>query len=883
MLTKMKNRILVLVRLLLFLLPIFICFATELAATEMKLRDGVKGFWLQPSEQEDPDFAWQAKWIWLDEDLNYDVLLARKNFTVSEIPVEAVLRITASSKYQLYINGKYVCTGPARSVAHHQSYDIFDIASLLQKGKNILAVRVHQQEGKFSYHNKDRAGLLAQLEFAHGINSNTIITDSSWKVSNDPSWDSKSPKISRFQQVVNDRVNMRESLVGWNENEFEDAEWENAHALMRNIGWPTPQKNAVAQTLTPPWTTLVPRDIPYLVETPEHAPELIGFTKIDPKLAQQLNHNEKINPIETKTNVDNAIEKTMINQWRKNMPIEVPGSENPSSWLLLFDVGEVLNGMPMLEIEGASGMVVDILCAPYMLDNKFTHQLVDSDYRDRIILSGNKDQWEATYFKPARFIGIVIHDVRRPVKVHFVGIRKLTYPFNEIGLIQSTDAPWVEQYQKASSKTIQVCTTDAFTDNYRERRQYAQTGFYAALGNYYTFGDVALQRRYLVQIAYEQKANGIMPAYAPAASDDYMVILDSNCLWIRSLCNYLMYSGDYKTTRELLPAATNLMDLLHSYTNSLGMIDNPPYAYWLDHALIDRRGANFNLNGHYLGALEDFAQILDWISEPGNEEFQTRANLLRKSLRNYLWDEEKQLFADALIDGERSDMASEHANGIAMALKIATPEQGKSIAGQLLIDDNHNFVKRTAGLTMVTPAMSYALHKGLCDYGYVAESFELFRTRFGKMLEPDTNGTLWEEWWLDGTGRSGTFQKGKTRSDAQTESAFAPALFAEFLLGVVPTKPGMKEISLAYSASGLQNIRGAIPTPEGILEVQWNVSQNSKELSLKIPGEMKVRLDMKSLLLKEGQSIRINGQGYQHNINSESHLELSAGEYIIEI
>ena len=49
------------------------------------------------------------------------------------------------------------------------------------------------------------------------------------------------------------------------------------------------------------------------------------------------------------------------------------------------------------------------------------------------------------------------------------------------------------------------------------------------------------------------------------------------------------------------------------------------------------------------------------------------------------------------------------------------------------------------------------------------------------MLENNYNGTLWEEWWLDATGRSGQLSKIKTRSDAQTESALAPAQIPEIL------------------------------------------------------------------------------------------------------
>ncbi|GAI87756.1 unnamed protein product, partial [marine sediment metagenome] len=397
----------------------------------------------------------------------------------------------------------------------------------------------------------------------------------------------------------------------------------------------------------------------------------------------------------------------------ENEPLVIPASDTTGTWLLLFDFGEVLNGMAKLDIEGAAGTMVDILYAPFVLDNQFTHKTVDSDFLDRLVLSGNRDIWEATYFKPIRYMGVVLRSGKMPVKIYAAGIHHIVYPFERKGHIRAPDAHWIEQYMEASARTIQVCTTDGYTDNYRERRQYAQTGYYAALGNYWIFGDQALQRRYLIQVAQEQEANGMMPAYAPLAGDDYMVIVDANCLWLRSLRNYFLYSGDTLTTMELLPAAGKLMSLLHTYTNSLGLLDNPPYPYWLDHALNDRRGANFCLNGHYLGALEDFAQILGWLNEPGEEVYLARADLLRQSLRTHFWDNEQKLFSDALIDGERSDMFSEHANAMALAMNVATLAQVELIAKQLLVLGQHNFIQRKSGMTMVTPAMSYFLHKGL--------------------------------------------------------------------------------------------------------------------------------------------------------------------------
>lgn len=832
-------------------------------ADEMKIYQGVKGIWYQPYESEPEEFSWKAHWIWVDEALEKDVILARRSIQLGKIPEKAVLRITASSSYQLYINGEYICRGPARCAPHHQSYDILDISGILTKGENSISVRVHHQDGKKSYQYDGRAGLLVQLNLEEENSKTILISDATWKIIADPSWDNNAPLISRFQQVVNDRVDFRKELKGWNGTGFDDSLWSNAAELMRTIGWPETQKNAKPQTFTPPWTSLVPRDIPYLVEKDIKAEKLIEGALTETEIDKK--------PIALTGKIDNKIAHGEI--------CKLPSS-GLKTWFLLYDFGEVINGMPQLDIQGTTGTEVQIVTAPYIVSNQFSKITVDSEFLDKIILSGERDKWEATCLKPARYLGIVVKNVE-PVIIYSAGIYQIKYPFDKRGDISSEDAPWIKNYFEASAKTINVCTTDAYTDNYRECRQYAQTDYYASLGNYFTFGDFALQRRYLVQVAQEQLANGIMPAYAPAHDDDYMIILESNCLWIRGLINYLLYSGDELTVRELLPNAQKLMELLHSYTNEQGLIDNPPFAYWLDHSLNDRRGANLTLNGHYLGALQDYAELLSWLKLEGTELFERRAEKLKCSIQLF-WDDEKKLFSDAVINGKRSEMYSEHASAMALAMEAATPEQAKMVAEQLVANDKHNYIKRESGITMVTPAMSYFLHKGLCNYGYVDESFELFRRRFDKMLDPTTNQTLWEEWWLDGTGRTGTFQKGRTRSDAQTESAFPPALFAEYLLGVQPKKAGLKEVEIKRTLSTLKNIEGKIPSPEGILNIKWNLYKRGGNLELDIPGEMKVSLDLSSLNFFNGNMVSLDGNELDSKKIQEPFLLLPGGNHKIE-
>ena len=116
------------------------------------------------------------------------------------------------------------------------------------------------------------------------------------------------------------------------------------------------------------------------------------------------------------------------------------------------------------------------------------------------------------------------------------------------------------------------------------------------------------------------------------------------------------------------------------------------------------------------------------------QQYIKRAKKIRKSLQTYFWDDANSLFADAHINGELSNKFSGHADGMALAMKIVWKNQASLIASKLLAKDKHNYIKRESGITMVIPALSYFLHKGLCDFGYVNESFDLFKLRFDKMV-----------------------------------------------------------------------------------------------------------------------------------------------------
>ena len=65
--------------------------------------------------------------------------LARRRFTVRQLSQPATLLTAADARYAVYLNGRYVGSGPAR----RYFYDSYEVGGLLVAGGNTLAVRVH--------------------------------------------------------------------------------------------------------------------------------------------------------------------------------------------------------------------------------------------------------------------------------------------------------------------------------------------------------------------------------------------------------------------------------------------------------------------------------------------------------------------------------------------------------------------------------------------------------------------------------------------------------------------------------------------------------------------------------------------------------------------
>lgn len=91
-------------------------------------------------------------------------ILFRKTFNIQELK-KTYIYISADDYYKLYINGKFVCQGPAAGYPFHYYYNKVDISQFIADGENTIAVHTYYQGliNRVWVSGDDRHGLICDI------------------------------------------------------------------------------------------------------------------------------------------------------------------------------------------------------------------------------------------------------------------------------------------------------------------------------------------------------------------------------------------------------------------------------------------------------------------------------------------------------------------------------------------------------------------------------------------------------------------------------------------------------------------------------------------------------------------------------------------------
>ncbi|HVH05693.1 MAG TPA: hypothetical protein VNE71_06820, partial [Myxococcota bacterium] len=223
-----------------------------------------------------PSRPWTARWIWSEVpqmrrpggDL-FDARVTRKaawcclrrSFTVAAVPGRALARVTADSRYVLWVNGREAARGPVRSNPRRLHFDELDLAPFLRPGRNAIAALVRYFGGANPIWMPAPAGYqlgAGSFLFDAEQGGESLASGARWKAHGGAGFGELPGRGVAGLPV--ELCDAREHAPDWRDADFDDGAWDAAVALAANaVGF-----DGRHEPPSQPYGPLLPRPMPLL-------------------------------------------------------------------------------------------------------------------------------------------------------------------------------------------------------------------------------------------------------------------------------------------------------------------------------------------------------------------------------------------------------------------------------------------------------------------------------------------------------------------------------------------------------------------------------------------------------------------------------------------
>ncbi len=751
---------------------------------------------------------WRAKWIWADDSYtNNCYYYFCKEFKLENLSQKYQLYITAETRYKLYINGKLVGQGPLLSQPFFKYYDIYNIDSYLFKGPNRVAVVVN-----YVGNVKDtRGGLLAELIDNEG--ETIVATDASWRVKRSSAWKSDTfffhmNYVTPYQEVYD----ARQAPQGWEIAGFDDNEWEYAEILKGHASDCPPS--------VLPWSYLVPRDIPFMyqfsilpvrIETVGESLELTNRVRgEDLSICLSAGGNPvKYATIEGENNLLSEDGVTIIQNSTLHFDRIFDGIYNP---YIILDFGRVITAHIELELEGTEGGIVDIGYAERLIDGHFNNA-IEGQFADRYVMIEGKQIFRSFTWKGFRYVKLLFHSCFKKVILHSVKAIVSTYPYEEKGVFSSNDE-MLNKVFDICKYTLHLCSNEFIMDTpWREQGQWLGDVSAVTLGGIYAcFGDTLLPAKFLRQSANTQLPTGLLTNVTNIVSLNWQhTLCDYSLWWIITLWNHYMYTGEEEWVHCYYPHVLKIIDKFVRYVDEYGLVSNIPYPIFIDWADVDKRGESAVLNALLYGTLDVVKKMAYLKQDTYTLELVKKwRKAIEASFILRFYDQTRQCFVDANIDGALSSKVSEHTNAAAILWGLSN----NSITSKIIANFYEN---KSINYTEAQPFFTAVVLQALEEANRFDLSLEIIKERWGERMVNRGATSTYEEWGINGSWRTGQYN-GFLRSLSHAWSAYPAEFLIKKLISLEILEPGFrrvrlqpKRVSFDYSVE--------YPTPLGMIKV----------------------------------------------------------------
>ena len=676
----------------------------------------------------------------------------RKTFDLQVVPSEAPARITADSRYVLWVNGREVGRGPARSQPYRQRYDGYDLAPFLSAGRNVIAVLVTYYGRAMSFWQPAPAASNtdAALVFEAQIGDRMLVSDDSWRVQRSAGW-SLLAGTDAGEGVPVEIVDAREVPRRWREVEFDDSDWRLAPLL------PAIHPASLGETRPPtyPFGRLLSRGISQLVG------DRVGPTRVLDSSTRPAPEWTSDHPVHR---VIQALLEDVISTDAPVLPVTFglgPGQVHHLS----VDFGRIVAGFVELDIDAPPGVVVEMHYREKVFRPELAAKGEDPETGARYVSAGSADGFSAVELNGLRYLHLIFHADRAvSVTLSRLEVREYLYPRTGGAYFRSDD-PRLDTLYRAGIRTVQLNSLDSYTDcPTREQRAWVGDAVVHQMVDLATNEDWGLARNYL-ELSDSPRPDGILPMVVAGdiEASGALTIPDWSLSWIHGLHIQYWHDGDLEAVRRHLPSAERVLRWYTSYLDEWGTIADVPEWNLVDWASIFLSGRSSILTALWARGLTEFAELADAVGNAGSAAW--ARELYDSAAQGYedFWDAARGLYVDHIIDGQLQPAASQVAQASAIISALAPRERWIPL-GDAMTDsdrlvvrswvgsetggyDHERFAEQMRGMPRIDwdperemviaePFFSYAVHDAVARAGRAELLIDLVRR--------------WEEFLVDG-------------------------------------------------------------------------------------------------------------------------------------
>ena len=815
-----------------------------------------------------------TNWIWLpdwtpEDDSDARIVYFRKEVTVTEKPESKRIKISADSRYKLYVNGRFVQEGPQKALDLKEWFvDEAELAPFLCVGTNAVAVEVlRYPESNFSNSNAKTNDSLLRTTIP-----NLYVEDltAALPLAGKTGWKCRiNREIRLFGEDerpapihAQEDVRATAAYAGWKEPGYDDSAWSSAKPRMF---FDISMSDAPGR--------LVPRTIPPMRHEERNFEEVVCLrdpdgirTELDQTLylrakgagmSEDAARAVATKEIGTIPVLEDA--EPVLRDWNKLLrgegKVTIPAG---TTQIVEISAGAEECGYLEYALEGGRGAQIETLCSecyayPAQPDPRLGMMGMQpkpvkddrTDFRkgklfghvSRYTAAGDgtpetPETYEPYWFRTFRYIQLRVTAHDEALTISGFSYRATGYPLDVKTSVKASDSSFAGIWD-ISVRTLERCMHETYMDcPFYEQLQYAMDGRSEILYTYAVSADDRLARQAMEAFRRSQRPDGLVNADAPTVKSN--VIPGFSIYYLLMVHDHMMYFGDKELVKLHLPAVDRVLAFFDRHLLPSGMVGKVGgpimrHHYWsfidwtdkwdsgVPKAYAKGDGAITMESLLYLYGLQKAAELADFAGRPGlGEEYRTRADTLCTAIRENCFGSYR---GQRLVqDGPGVDEYSVHSQVFAILTGVVEPSEGKAML-QTTVGDPE--------LPQASVAFMFYLFRALeiCDwYEKTDELWELWRQmlrdKMTTCVENDTDA----------------------RSDCHAWASLLCYELPAVILGVRPAAPGFAKVKIAPQMGALSSASGEVVTPRGMVHVEWTRTRDGRcELRYTLPEGVEER------------------------------------------